>query len=296
MSLKLNYDSPSSIAVFLDKHGFSMRKRFGQNFLISPAIRKRLVDALDVKAGEGVWEIGPGLGAMTTLLLESGAHVTAFEIDSGFCRLLIELFAHSTESSFKVIEGDVLKTWNTAPPAPYLLGNLPYGIAAVLIGNLIEAGTFFTRMVVTVQKEVAERIIAGPGSKNYSSLAVLCASVYTVKALTVIKPASFYPVPHVNSMALRFDLRKDCDPASYPCLFHTLVRHLFSARRKAIRNNLQVFHAQRGGLQDSSLWADSLLESCSLSGMARVESLSLQDFLLLAQNADRMQSFPRHIK
>lgn len=290
MSLDINYDSPSSIRAFLDEHGLSMRKRFGQNFLISRAIRKRLVDALDPQAGDSVWEVGPGLGAMTALLVERGAQVTAFEIDTGFCRLLPELFADSP--AFTLVAGDVLKTWRETPPARYLLGNLPYTIAAVLIGNLIETKRYFTRMVVTVQKEVAERIIAGPGSKSYSSLAVLCASVYTVKALPVIKPASFYPIPHVNSMGIRFDLRTDCDPRDYPPFFHSLVRHLFSTRRKTLKNNLQTFHAQKAGLhkgeESSSYWAERLLDSCGISGMARVEALTLQDFLLLAQSIDKL--------
>ncbi|MDR2150320.1 MAG: 16S rRNA (adenine(1518)-N(6)/adenine(1519)-N(6))-dimethyltransferase RsmA [Spirochaetaceae bacterium] len=290
MSLRVNYDSPSALRAFLDEHGLSLHKRFGQNFLISPALRRRLVDALDIQAGDSVWEIGPGLGGLTALLLERGAQVRAFEVDRGFCRILPELFAE--EGGFTLVAGDVLKTWQSAPPAPYLLGNLPYTIAAVLIGNLIESKRLFSRMVLTVQQEVAERILAGPGSKSYSSLAVLCASVYTVKALPVMKPASFYPIPHVNSRGIRFDQRTDYDPAEYPVFFPLLVRHLFSARRKTIKNNLSVLHAQRPelhkGIDDAAHWTNRLLETCHLSGSARVEELSLHDFLRLAQTINTL--------
>jgi 16S rRNA (adenine1518-N6/adenine1519-N6)-dimethyltransferase len=155
-----------------------MRKKYGQNFLIDSRVRNALVEALAPRAGEAVWEIGPGLGAMTSSLLERGARVTAFEIDPGFSGALEEFFG--VNPGFTLIRGDVLKTWPLAVPSPLLLGNLPYNIGAVLLASFIEARRFFRRMVVTVQRETARRMLAGPGSGEYSSFSVLCRSVYRI--------------------------------------------------------------------------------------------------------------------
>ncbi|MDR0324389.1 MAG: ribosomal RNA small subunit methyltransferase A, partial [Treponema sp.] len=180
----INYNSASALRVFLDKEGLGMRKKYGQNFLINPAARLALAEALACKTGDEVWEIGPGLGAMTAILLEKGFFVHAFEIDAGFIRVLKTLFAE--EKNFNLIEGDVMKTWSAKKAveqkrrAQFLLGNLPYNIAAVLLASLIEQRRLFKRIVVTVQREVARRMAAKPGSADYSSFSVLCASAYHV--------------------------------------------------------------------------------------------------------------------
>ncbi|MDR3162114.1 MAG: 16S rRNA (adenine(1518)-N(6)/adenine(1519)-N(6))-dimethyltransferase RsmA [Spirochaetaceae bacterium] len=237
----VNYDSVREIKALLDRHGLGMQKRFGQNFLINGEARKRLLDALEINPGDGVWEIGPGIGAMTSGLLERGAAVTAFEIDRGFSALLRELF-QGTEG-FTLVEGDVLKTWPLAKGAPLLLGNLPYNIAAALLADFIERGRFFTRMVVTVQRETARRMSAPPGSGDYSAFSVLCASAYAVKPLMVLKAPSFYPAPRVESQGVRLDLLPGRDGAEEPVLFRALVRRLFASRRKTLRNNLRDFVA-----------------------------------------------------
>jgi 16S rRNA (adenine1518-N6/adenine1519-N6)-dimethyltransferase len=217
-----------------------MRKRYGQNFLINGDARKRLLDALEIGPGEGVWEIGPGIGAMTAGLLERGAAVTAFEIDRGFSALLRERFQGA--AGFTLVEGDVLKTWPlAAEQAPLLLGNLPYNIGAALLADFIEGGRFFTRMVVTVQRETARRMSAPPGSADYSSFSVLCASAYTVKPLMVLKASSYYPAPRVESQGVRLDRLPGREGGEEPALFRPLVRRLFASRRKTLRNNLQDF-------------------------------------------------------
>jgi 16S rRNA (adenine1518-N6/adenine1519-N6)-dimethyltransferase len=271
----INYDSPSGLRDFLDERGMGMRKKFGQNFLINPDARKRLLDALDMPAGERVWEIGPGLGAMTAMLLERGALVTAFEIDKGFSGVLRELFGLLPE--FTLVEGDVLKTWpQEERAAPYLFGNLPYTIGAVLLADLIEKNRLFSRMVVTVQKEVGRRMAAPPGSDDYSSFSVLCASAYAVTPLAVLKGACFYPIPHVDSQGVRLDLRRDIDPRSYPASFRPLVRRLFASRRKTVRNNLRGFAPSD----------EIAMEALTVSGIkpeSRAEKLSLEEFVALAR-------------
>ena len=172
-----NYDSPAELKSLLETLGFAMQKKFGQNFLIDKKTRENLISFLTLDKGTRVWEVGPGLGAMTYLLLEKGVHLTAFEIDKGFISLLKKIFLENSKQNFTLIEGDVQKNW-----LPYLIehgkpnvffGNLPYNIASDLIASTVEAGVVFDTMLFTVQKEAAERITARPGNKNYTAFSVL---------------------------------------------------------------------------------------------------------------------------
>ncbi len=279
-----NYNSPDDLQAFLNGKGMGMRKKFGQNFLINPAIRRALIEALDAEAGESVWEIGAGLGAMTGPLLEKGLCVQAFEIDQGFIGILNDFF--SADGNFTLIEGDALKTWYAQPPAPYLLGNLPYNIAATLLADFIVKRRFFRRMVVTVQREVAMRMSAGAGTPNYSSFSVLCASAYHVKPLMVIKSASFYPRPNVDSQAVLLEMRDGAEDCQLPSCFHSLVRGLFSSRRKTIKNNLAAFLAARGKYSEPMLAA--ILTESDLGGGKRAETLAFEDFVRLAEIINNM--------
>jgi 16S rRNA (adenine1518-N6/adenine1519-N6)-dimethyltransferase len=273
-----------------------MRKKYGQNFLVQAGAREKLLYALEVKAGDEVWEIGPGLGAMTGGLLEAGARVRAFEIDPAFSAILEDLFGGNEH--FSLIKGDVKKTWRTLRPLgeePLLLGNLPYNIGAGLLGDFIEEGRLFRRMVVTLQREVAQRIMAGPGGADYSSLSVLCGISYTVTPLMVLKGSAFYPVPRVDSRGLRLDLREE--RPELPPLFYPMVRQLFSSRRKTLRNNLTSFlsslpRAILGEGRGMSP-AEGARESLSLGGIPgdlRAETLAPGDFISLAWALNRVVS------
>ncbi|MDR2392583.1 MAG: 16S rRNA (adenine(1518)-N(6)/adenine(1519)-N(6))-dimethyltransferase RsmA [Treponema sp.] len=287
-SCPLNYDSPLAIKAFLDAQGLGMRKKFGQNFLINPGARKALVDALDLEIGVGVWEIGPGLGAMTWSLLERGVYVKAFEIDPGFIRVLTDFFGGRRR--FCLVQGDVLKTWPYAGTEGYMLGNLPYTIASRLLGTLIERNRLFKRMVVVLQRELVQRMSARPGSKDYSSFSVLCTSTYTLTPLKVLKGTSFYPVPHVDSQGIRLDLRTDVDPCAYPPCFRPLVRQLFASRRKTIKHNLYDFVVSsiltKPGVakgKEAVHITEEVLARCGIPGNKRAEVLELEDFLALAR-------------
>ena len=293
--MELNYNSAARLREFLEQNGLGMRKKFGQNFLINPGVRKTLVDALEAGEGESVWEIGPGLGAMTRLLLDTGLNVRAFEIDPGFSGVLREIFANDT--GFSLVEGDVLKTWPSQQavlnsPAPYLLGNLPYNIASILLADLIEKKCFFKRMVVTVQNEVALRMTAAVGSKNYSSFTVLCASAYKVKPLTVIKGSSFYPRPNVDSGGVLLELKEDRALQNLPSCFFPLLRGLFSSRRKQIKNTLEEFLSRRGG---PVCTAAQVLEKSMIDGRLRPENLSFEDFAVLAKTAEDMGLYKKNV-
>ena len=137
-------------------------------------------------------------------------------------------------------------------------------------------------MVVTVQLEVAKRMAASPGSADYSSFSVLCASAYRIKPLMIIKGASFYPKPNVDSQAILLE-RKD-ETAKQPLCFYPLIRQLFSSRRKMIKNNLAGFFRNNSPAETAIM----VLEKCSISGNKRAEELHLADFTLLAKTIEDM--------
>jgi 16S rRNA (adenine1518-N6/adenine1519-N6)-dimethyltransferase len=291
MEIPVNYDSPTALRALLEGRGWGMRKKFGQNFLINPHIRTKLVEALELAPGETVWEVGPGLGAMTGELLKRGAVVRAFEIDPGFVEFLREAYGSvelsGSAAGFSLVEGDVLKTWKKEEAAPFLLGNLPYNIAAVLLGDLIEGNRYFKRMVVTVQKEVGQRMIARPGSADYSSFSVLIAGVYAVRPLMTIGGSSFYPPPRVDSLGLALDLRDEYAQGASPSppLFQPLVRRLFSSRRKTVKNTLCAFVSslplKKG--RDARDVAVTALERSCIKLEERPENLDIPQFRELAR-------------
>ncbi|GHV83831.1 ribosomal RNA small subunit methyltransferase A [Spirochaetia bacterium] len=286
----INYNSPSSIKTFLESRSLNFQKKFGQNFLINQDARKLLLDALMIKEGDTVWEIGAGLGAMTAGLLKRGAFVSAFEIDRGYCEALREFFGGN--KNFCLVEGDVLKTSHneivrTKIPSCnfFLLGNLPYNIAASVIAGFIENKIFFKRIVITVQKEVAARMQAKPKEKDYSSLSVLCATAYNVRRLSVFKGEYFYPIPNVDSAGVCFELKENFNQDEYPKMFYPLVRSSFASRRKTIKNNLIMFLKNKNQIVNSSGAEDICFKALEESGIApneRAENLSLDDFKRLA--------------
>jgi 16S rRNA (adenine1518-N6/adenine1519-N6)-dimethyltransferase len=215
-------------------------------------------------------------------MLDGGARVKAFEIDRGFCGVLKELFSGS--ENFSLVEGDVLETWRGEGSAEFLAGNLPYNIAARLIGVFIENGIYFKRMAVTVQREVARRMAAKPGSPDYSSFSVLCSSVYTVKSVVALKSDCFYPAPNVDSMGLCLELKEAARREEYTPLFYRIVRALFASRRKTLKNNLLPFikpQAVKNGVEAAALCAE-LLHEAGINPKERAENLACEDFLRLS--------------
>lgn len=275
-----DYNSPAELKQVLDIHGFSMQKKFGQNFLVNGDARKKIIDALDVKEGTAVWEIGPGLGAMTNEILERGAKLTAFEIDKGFIQLITQYFEqYSKNGNFEIIEGDALKNWKkkieTDGIPDRFFGNLPYNIAATIIADTIEQNVRFERCVFTVQKEVALRMCAKPGSSDYSSFSVLCNWAYDLKPLMDLSGGNFWPKPNVDSRAIILTKKADFPCCKNPKTFVKLQRALFSSRRKTVRNNLTTY------LSNSDL-ALAYLEKAGIDPMKRAEVLTLPEMLKLS--------------
>ena len=276
-----DYNSPIALKAFLDANGMAMQKKFGQNFLVNASARRVLADALGVSAGVSVWEVGPGLGAMTAELLSRGASVTAFEIDYGFSRLLRSFFGDTER--FTLVEGDFLRTWrgvlaDGALPGRFI-GNLPYNAAAVMLADLIAGGARFDRAVVTVQKEVGQRICARPATVGYSSLSVLCQWAYDVRTLIDLAGGSFWPRPNVESRALVLERRADFPRCKNPTLFMRLSRALFASRRKTVRNNLLP-------LLPRGVSAEAVLSDCGVAPTERAEHLDIPALLALSDSLD----------
>ena len=276
-----NYDSPKEISQILDLASLAMTKKFGQNFLYSASARERIVRALNAQEDASVWEIGPGLGSITSLLLKSGVKVRAFEIDNGFCRLLKEQ-AFADEDGFSLVQGDALKTLFTQDETPdYICGNLPYNVGSVCIAKLIENDIRVRRMVFTLQKEVAERMSAKPGDDEYSSFSVLTQLDYDNSVAFTIPRTCFYPAPNVDSAVIVMKRKeKSLVADSDRALFLSMIRALFAQRRKTIRNNLvsSPYFSSKG-----KEMIENAFIKAGLSGQERAEALSFDTLCSLME-------------
>ncbi len=282
LSILPDYDSPNSLKEFLDAFGFGMQKKFGQNFLLDRKVRNELVSLLDLSKDSTIWEVGPGLGAMTSLILEKDCKFKVFEIDRGFIAILKQFFGD--KENFQIIEGDVLKNWKkeleeSGKPNVFF-GNLPYNIATELILDTIESFVVFDKVLITVQKEVAQKITAKPNNKNYGVLSVLSNWLYDCKIVKKIPSSAFWPQPHVESATVLFTpkLSENEIDMKKARLFVKLVKALFSSRRKTIKNNLNAFLKLNGYADISS----EILAKANLKESSRAENLSLYEFLSLS--------------
>lgn len=214
------------------------RKRFGQNFLRSPHVVEQILLAAELSPGDRVMEIGPGLGALTDRLLAAGAEVLAVEVDRDLAAALTARNAPRLE----VCQGDVLRTaWHELLPAPpyKLVANLPYNISSQVLFKILDHRPLFTRLVLMFQKEVGDRLLADPATRDYGILSVLVQNWFTVKRVVRVPPGCFFPPPKVESVVLRFDPRSEpLAPVTDEAAFRRLVKAVFAQRRKTLRNGL----------------------------------------------------------
>ena len=279
-----DYSSVSSITRLLEENGLGMTKKFGQNFLISAPTLDRITALCGLDESSVVWEVGPGIGALTTRLLKTGAKVTAFEIDHGFCRILREK-AYIDVPNFRLIEGDALKTWKEVyekEGAPDMIcANLPYNVGSVFIASVIENRCLPSRMVYTLQSEVVDRICAKMDDEQYSGFSILTGIDYENREAMKIKPGCFFPSPNVDSSVVVMQRRNSSlVPEKEAVPFLNLVRVLFSQRRKNVRNNLKAL-----GLASEKI--DSALDKSGILPSERAEKLSTDQILTLLRNLDR---------
>lgn len=258
------------------------KKSLGQNFLIDPEALATIVDSLDLKRGEPVLEIGPGIGFLTELLIESGAQVTAVELDDNLVTRLKNTFGKKLNVVHKNFLDFDLDEYG--PEKFKVVGNIPYHITTPIFTHLFgEVGEPHSwshkiqKVAMTIQYEVALRLVARPGEKDYSRLTLL-SNYFTVAKLEKKLPQdSFLPAPKVRSAIVSLE------PLSEPpieCIDLKLLRHLiqlgFGSRRKMLKNTLHSLESQ----MDEPL--DNILRSCGISVGARAEDLSLTKFAALA--------------
>lgn len=270
----------------LKKHGFSFKKSLGQNFLIDPNILKGIVRHSEVDEECYVIEIGPGMGSLTEQLAKIAKNVLAFEIDSR----LIPILQESLEaySNIEIIHEDFLKAdlikilqerdWLNKPI--HIVANLPYYITTPIIMKIIELGLPFETITVMMQKEVAERIGADPGTKDYGSLSIAL-QYYTEAEVVMSVPRSvFIPQPNVDSAILKLTRRKSkLFDLMDEDLFFRVVRFSFAQRRKTLANNIGSHAAEWGMTKEQLL---TLCENEGIDPKRRGETLSLAEFAQLS--------------
>jgi 16S rRNA (adenine1518-N6/adenine1519-N6)-dimethyltransferase len=258
-----------------------VRKSLGQHFLDDRKILQRIVDALELTGSETVIEIGPGRGSLTELLAPVSRRLVLIEYDRALAALLRQRFAAST--SVTVIEADVLTVdLSQAADGPYrLVGNVPYYITTPILFHALQAPRP-ERAVYLLQREVASRIAAAPGSDEYGALSVNVQAVANAKLLFRVAAGSFHPPPKVESAVVRIDPRPD--PVVVPgeeAAFRRFVQDAFGMRRKQMRRVLREI------LSIDAEGADALLSAASIEPTARPETLSPEDFARLLR-ADRL--------
>nr|WP_044051989.1 16S rRNA (adenine(1518)-N(6)/adenine(1519)-N(6))-dimethyltransferase RsmA [Borreliella afzelii] len=269
LSMNINYNSITSIKQTLKEKKIAPRKLWGQNYLINENIRQKIIESLNIKENEKIWEIGPGLGAMTDILLKKTNLLTAFEIDLKYSEILNEKFGKL--KNFKLIKGDFLKKYpNENKNIDKIFSNLPYNIASKVISKLIEEN-FLKEMVFTVQKELADRITAKINSKNYSSFTVLVQSHFTVIKIIDIGENNFYPAPKVKSTTLKLIPKKHNIKDFKE--FNKLIRTVFSSRRKKLKNTIINFITNKAILRENFL--KEYLDK-------RPENISVEEFIQIS--------------
>ena len=252
-------------------------KKLGQNFLIDAAVVRGIVEAAELQEGDRVLEIGPGIGTLTQGLAESGAQVTAVELDKKLPAVLAETL--KGYENVRIVQGDILKTdiRELMGDAPFkVAANLPYYITTPILMALLEQRLPIRNIVTMVQKEVAERMIAPPGSKTYGALSV-AVQYYTVPEIVLdVPPKSFIPAPEVDSVVIACKVRGEPPVAVRDeKLFFRVVKAAFGQRRKTLSNALKG----AGFLKDE---VQGALEKAGIEAARRGETLSLEEFAQLA--------------
>lgn len=265
--------SPEVVHYICKRFDIKMSKKLGQNFLIKRGIVDEIVHAAELTPGEPVLEVGPGIGTLTQGLAQSGADVTAIELD----RRLLEVLDTTLASydNVRIIHGDVLKldVPSIMNHKPFkVVANLPYYITTPIIMSLLESKLPIERLVVMVQKEVALRMVAKPGTKDYGALSV-AVQYYTEPDIVLdVPPKSFLPAPAVTSSVIRCVLR-DKPPVDVidEKLFFRVVKAGFAQRRKTFANTMKTTGLSKDRIKE-------LLAKANIDGQRRGETFTLQEF------------------
>ena len=270
----------------LERHGFTFKKSFGQNFLTDTNILQKIVDTAEIDDQVNVIEIGPGIGALTEFLAERAAQVMAFEIDHRLVPILADTLRGF--DNVTVVNEDILKVDLAQhiqnfknPDLPIkVVANLPYYITTPILMHLIESGIPFSEFVVMMQKEVADRISAQPNTKAYGSLSIAVQYYMTAKVAFVVPRTVFVPAPNVDSAILKMVRRPEPAVAvEDEKFFFKVSKASFTHRRKTLWNNLTGYFGKTEEIKDKLTKA---LDQAGLSPSIRGEALGLEEFASLA--------------
>ena len=270
----------------LERHGFTFKKSFGQNFLTDTNILQKIVDTAEIDKNVNVIEIGPGIGALTEFLAESAAEVMAFEIDDRLVPILADTLRDF--DNVTVVNQDILKVDLAQYMAEFknpnlpikVVANLPYYITTPILMHLIESGIPFSEFVVMMQREVADRISAQPNTKAYGSLSIAVQYYMTAKVAFIVPRTVFVPAPNVDSAILKM-VRRDQPAVAVQDekFFFKVSKASFVHRRKTLWNNLT---SHFGKSEEIKAKLTAALEQAELSPSVRGEALTLADFARLA--------------
>ncbi|WCN37798.1 16S rRNA (adenine(1518)-N(6)/adenine(1519)-N(6))-dimethyltransferase RsmA [Aneurinibacillus uraniidurans] len=273
--------TPKRTKEILQKYGFSFKKSLGQNFLIDLNILSKIVGAAELTKEKGVIEIGPGIGALTEQLARQAGKVAAIEIDQRLLPILADTLSPYPHA--EVVHGDVLemdvatliRDTFTEQSSVSVVANLPYYVTSAILMKLLEERLPLENIVVMIQKEVAERISAKPGTKAYGALSVLAQFYAEADIVTIVPHTVFIPQPNVDSAVLRLRIRqKPAVEVKSEKMFYRVVKASFAQRRKTLSNNLMnnLFGKDR---KEEML---AMLEEAGIDPARRGETLSLEEF------------------
>ncbi len=262
-----------------EEYGLAPNKKLGQNFLINDEVIRRITD-LCLPEGQSILEIGPGLGSISIPLASQAGSYTAVEIDSGFARYLADVFISggNIKDNVKIIHDDFLKA-DIADSFDLIVSNLPYYCASEILFRIAEKFSA-KRILVMMQKEMAERVTAKPGSENYGALTVTLSYYFDSKILFHIAGEAFYPKPDVKSSFLEL-LRKPAyfSKPEHEEIFHLVVKSAFWGRRKTILRTL----VDSPHIEIKKEVVESILDNCGIRHDIRGEKLPLEDFIKLTE-------------
>lgn len=274
--------SPKYIREVLDRFGFKFSKSLGQNFLIDGNIVRNIVKGAQVSKDDYVLEIGPGIGTLTEELALNAKKVVSVEIDKNLLPILD--YTLSNYDNVEIVNGDILKIdiqriidEKLAGGPIKVVANLPYYVTTPIIAKLIEEGLNIESITVMVQKEVADRIVASPGNKQYGSLTVFVNFYSNPEILISVPKTVFMPQPKVDSAVIKLNIKEsptDIDKK----LFFKVVKAAFSQRRKTLLNSLSN---KELGLDKEKV--REALEKCNISPRERAENLKIEDFIKISK-------------
>ncbi|MER2041382.1 16S rRNA (adenine(1518)-N(6)/adenine(1519)-N(6))-dimethyltransferase RsmA [Desemzia incerta] len=287
MNLK-DIATPSRTKEILQKHGFSLKKSLGQNFIVEPNILANIVKAAGLDENTNVIEVGPGIGALTEYVARSSKQVVAFEIDDRLIPVLEDTL--NPYDNIRIVHQDVLKanlkevlaeTIDLEEPL-MVVANLPYYITTPIIMHFLESELRIDGLVIMMQKEVADRITAAPGSKAYGSLSIAIQYYMEAEIAFIVPKTVFVPQPNVDSAILKLTRRdKPVVEVKDEKFFFELIRASFVQRRKTIWNNLLIRYGKTDEIK-AELTAG--LEKAGIDPKRRGESLSIAEFGKLADS------------